>query len=239
MFGRGKLDRRWIDHLARTPKLAYVVSIVAPTFLVIAVLATGVEPWIVLRDPIAAMGGDATQLYYGMLSNLGVLVWAAAGSICLFVALTDRARLSADGWQFLLFAGILTLILTLDDLFMLHENLDGPWIYAPYLIAIMFYLYRFGDLILSLDTALIVASLAFMAMSVAVDILIEIRSQWLSGQTGLGGIDRGRSRPTSLGIGFMEDVFKFLGICCWAVFHVRAASLLRNAADRGRTSPAR
>jgi hypothetical protein len=240
MIGGGKPDWRWTDHLARTPRLAYAISILVPSVLVIAVLSTGVEPWIVLRDPIAAMGGDATHRHYGLLSNLGILAWAAAGSICLFVGLTDGARLSADARSFLLFAGVLTLILTLDDLFMVHENLDGPLVYAPYLIAVIFYLYRFGHVILSLDTALIAAALVFMGMSMAVDILIELRSQWsLPGQTDLGQENRGRSRPASLGVGFMEDVFKLLGICCWAVFHIRAASLLRSAPAGARSSPAR
>jgi hypothetical protein len=63
MIGSGRLGRRWADHLTRTPELAYVVSIVAPAVLVAAILSTGVEPWIVLRDPIAAMGGSAAQLY--------------------------------------------------------------------------------------------------------------------------------------------------------------------------------
>jgi hypothetical protein len=219
---------------------AYVVSIIAPAVLVLAVLSTGVDPRIVLRDPIAAMGGSAAQLHYGMLSNLGVLVWAAAGSICLFVAATDRERLSTDGRQFLICAGILTSILTIDDLFMLHENMDGAFAYLPYVLG-WFYLYRFGNIILSLDTALIVAAIAFMGMSVAMDLLIELRAQWnLSGQSDLAGARRDRSEPPpSFGIGFMEDVFKFLGICSWSVFHVRAASLLRRRPALKRGSPER
>jgi hypothetical protein len=144
--------------------------------------------------------------------------------------------LSTVGRHLLLFAGILTSILTIDDLFMLHENVDGALAYLPYVLAGWFYLYRFGNIILSLDTALIVAAVAFMGMSVAMDILIELRAQWnLSSQSNLAGGRRDRlAQPPSFGIGFMDDVFKFLGICCWSVFHVRAASLLRSQPGLGR-----
>jgi hypothetical protein len=241
MIGSGRPGRRCAGHLNRTPVAAYVASIIAPAALVLAVLSTGVDPWVVLRDPIAAMGGSAAQLHYGMLSNLGILIWAAAASICLFVAATDQARLSTEGRHFLLVAGTLTSILTIDDLFMLHENVDGAFAYLPYVLAGWFYLYRFGNLILSLDTALIAAAVAFMGMSVAMDILIELRAQWnLSSQPDLAGARRDRSEPPpSFGVGFMEDVFKFLGICSWSVFHVRAASLLRRPQALERGSPER
>jgi hypothetical protein len=236
MIGSGGLGRRWSGHLTRTPKLAYVLAIVAPALLVLATLSTGVDPWIVLRDPIAAMGGSTAQLYYGMLSNVGVIVWAAAAAICLFVAATDGARLSSEGRRFLLFAGILTSILTIDDLFMVHENADSALVYLPYGLAAAFYLYRFGNLILSLDPALIIAAVAFMGMSVATDLMIELREQWhSSSRSDVGG---GRDRPErspSLGVGFLEDVFKFLGICCWSVFHIRAAGLLRSIPELGRS----
>lgn len=73
------------------------------------------------QDPAAI--ADMNPLN-GVISNLGILYWAAAASVSLFTALMLLAVSSRQGWgQFFLFFGLFTTLLLLDDLFMLHERI--------------------------------------------------------------------------------------------------------------------
>ena len=65
------------------------------------------------RDPTSALGGPP---YIGFLSQLGVLLWTASASVCLFSAyVLSKGRDPLQLKSFLLWSGILTVFLTLDD----------------------------------------------------------------------------------------------------------------------------
>jgi hypothetical protein len=75
------------------------------------------------RDPAAIAELPA---YAGALSHLGVLLWCAAATVCLFTYLIFPVavrRTSTGG--FILWSGILTALLTVDDLFQVHEVASG------------------------------------------------------------------------------------------------------------------
>ena len=97
--------------------LRRIVAILLTALGVLAVIATtslvgGVPVPFMTRD-IAALGH--LHPLAGVLSNLGILLWAATAAICLFVAVTERGRLSAPVVRCLLFAGLLSAWLTLDE----------------------------------------------------------------------------------------------------------------------------
>ena len=72
------------------------------------------------RDPLSVM--DA-PFYIGIVSNIGIVFWAAGATICFFAsAIVSRLPHSSNSTNFLLFGGIITTVLLLDDLFLLHEQ---------------------------------------------------------------------------------------------------------------------
>ena len=79
-------------------------------------------------------------IYYGLLSNLGILVWAAGGFIPLFASFHVEGVKTRS---LLRWAGILTLILLLDDFFLIHDILFPRVLRLSELLVYLFYLVAF------------------------------------------------------------------------------------------------
>lgn len=143
----------------------------------------------------------------GFISNIGVLLWAFCTAICLFSAfilyITGKKNLLA----FIFCAGIITLILMLDDFFMIHEFLGPRYfhinekiIYIFYMLLIFLFLLKFIKKIIYSRFILLIASLFFFTVSVLIDVI-----------------------PNSIVIPgrlFFEDGFKLLGITGWFGYFV-------------------
>ena len=72
-------------------------------------------------DPIAL--ADELPVYSGFLSQVGILIWSAAASICFFCAKRLwHTRAERELKRFLVVSGAFTLWLALDDMFLLHET---------------------------------------------------------------------------------------------------------------------
>ena len=104
----------------KTPFWLYVISLV-PSAMLAAIGAA--QPWVLpaelFRDPLAVamdVGTDCCHVYFGFFSNLGVLLWCSAASVCLFASMLLIQR-KADRHQilFLVSAGIFTGLLLFDD----------------------------------------------------------------------------------------------------------------------------
>ncbi|MGH7550626.1 MAG: hypothetical protein ACREK3_07710 [Gemmatimonadota bacterium] len=159
------------------------------------------------RDPAMTMGGHPLT---GIQSNLGVLVWWGAAIVCVFsyVVLKFR-RDDGDLAAFLLWSGLITMWLTLDDLFLFHDELayrylglrDKP-IYLGYGLVYLWYVVRFRRVILRSETALLLLTYLFLGSSMVVDVL---HTRWDS--------------PWRI---FFEDGFKLLGIVTWSGYLMRA-----------------
>jgi hypothetical protein len=173
------------------------------------------QPWVpvpfLLKDPlaIAKLAKDCCHVYYGLISNLGVLLWTATAALCLFGAiLVFRIERLSAAVVFLAAAGILTGWLALDDLFMLHEDALPAFgipefvTYAVYAgIAALYFLFSWRQ-ILAFRPALMALALALLGTSVLIDVLVH--------------------SPSALRV-FVEDGAKFLGILAWTSFHLTAA----------------
>lgn len=183
-----------------------------------------------IRDPVQALNAP---FFYGYVSNLGILVWAVTGGMCLTAwgALRRRnAGLSAaapaqhDGceWQrFFLLGALLSLILASDDVFLVHEELipkflfpRGSGFYVPemavigsYGILALYFLWSCRRLILDRTPfAFLAVALACMTLSVAIAKL---------------GIRM--FVPDKQMRYLIEDGFKLLGIFGWAHYFGAAA----------------
>lgn len=173
------------------------------------------------RDPNALF--DA-PLYVGFLSQAGIFFWAGAITMCFYTAwLVPAQGMKKEVRYFLVSSGLLTLMLGLDDVFLLHEQffpfigIPEKAVYAAYGGTTLFVLIRFHRLILETQFPLLAAALSLFAISMSLD--------WLQ----LEGID----------IFLFEDGAKLVGIMCWLAYFSHSGHNLATAYLRAKhTIPA-
>ena len=133
---------------------------------------------IFLSDPVTVM--DAPP-FYGVLSNLGVLIWCVGGAIAGFSGVALRAmRPKPVTAEFLTASGVLTLVLVADDLFLLHEEILPHYLSIPqnlvlgsYAILGVGYLIRYWRVIGQTDWLLIGAAFVGLGLSVLFDAVLK------------------------------------------------------------------
>ncbi len=154
-------------------------------------------------DPAASMSYHSL---YGYISNIGILFWCAAATVCLLsAAILHLRKDQLENVRFLGWFGALTTLLMFDDLFMFHESI-GPWyLNMPEKAMLVFYgvfalycLARFRHVILSNDVRYLVISFVSFGASVFMDQLSE--KIYFPGEY------------------LFEDGAKFIGIASWLVY---------------------
>lgn len=164
--------------------------------------------------PLRRLMLDPTEVthvpfYTGIMANLGVLLWAAAASICLFISIF-LSQMVGKAWKnFFLISGLLTLFLLLDDLLRIHDEIlpvylgiKGDILGIVYVLLIAVYLFRFRTLIVQYPYDFLVMALGFFGVSVAIDVAPSVLKNLFS-QTN---------------IVFFEDGTKLLGIANWLAY---------------------
>lgn len=163
--------------------------------------------------PVASLTRDMAALAHvhpliGVVSNVGILLWCATAAICLFSRNLLRQQGRDVEARFLLWAGVLTIALLLDDLFMIHEyiapvhfHVHEKVILACHAAAAAAYLWTQRRVILAENFQLLIAAMVLFAASVLVD--ISDSHGWLSN--------------------LAEDGFKILGIVSWLGYHASKA----------------
>lgn len=193
-------------------QLIWVLTLLPPLALMIGV---AVQPWVapgdLLRDPLAVAEtiDGCCKVYHGAISSLGVLLWASATAVCLFAAfvLYTLARPMAEV-GFMASAGLLTGLFTIDDLFLVHDNVlpafgvAQPVTYAAYGLCGIIYLLLSWRQILKCRYGLLAVAIALLAVSVVVDSFFH------------------SDNPARI---LIEDGAKFGGIFAWVSFHATAA----------------
>jgi hypothetical protein len=185
---------------------SYAVILAGFGALSIVDLTTGLDASDLVRDPAAV---SRSAPWYGVVSNIGVLLWCAAAAICLFSALLLRndpeRRRSA---LFLLSAGLITSVLLVDDLFMVHEWLLPKLGISEYVMYGLYALLGFAfvgcfarDLGSAQLPVLLLACTCF-AISIGIDVFIDTAEE-----------------ASSEGLSILaEDGIKFLGIVAWLYY---------------------
>ena len=155
-------------------------------------------------DPLSVAG---MPIYLGFLSQIGIFIWAATAAICLFTAfvLTSGKSDIPHLNRFLILAGLLTLWLGLDDVFILHEKFF-PKIGVPqdlvlgvYAGLALIWTIRFRETIAKTEYVLLGMALAFLGASVAQDIF----------------------SPEYASLHLFEDGAKLIGLLSWLAYFVR------------------
>lgn len=207
-------DRPPAESLAR---LIFVIYLPALCFLAAVVVAArrgGLPVGDLTRDPLQILNQPP---YLGIVSNVGVLLWCMAASIALLAATAvpaDPRR--GETKRFLLWTGLLSALVLLDDLFMFHEivipqltHIDEHFVYMVYIAIGIGYAVRFRRELLGDSALLVLLATAFMTVSLVTD----------QGYT-LSLIFGRKVVPDSY---FLEDGSKFLAQASWAGFVARRA----------------
>jgi len=217
---------------SRTPTWVYAVALL-PSCAIIALLA--IQPWVPLfdlvGDPLAvvreclqdaatlAQARSCNKPYFGLLSNLGILLWCVSTIVSLFAFFqVYNAREELEPAAFLLYAGILTGALLMDDLFQGHEivypkafHISEAFSGMIYALFTASYILIFRDYALQADPKILCLGIIFLALSLTMDMLEKI--------DGLFEFNGVFHRVAEYGS-------KFVGIGAWAVFHIRVAWLM-------------
>jgi hypothetical protein len=115
-----------------------------------------------------------------ILSQIGILFWCISVSLCLFCSvIIDREKsLLKKVAVFLRFFGLVTLVLLLDDLFLLHESIfpkllktSEEFIYLCYLVAILVGLFKFKTIVLHTQWLILLLSFIFFSFSLVIDFI--------------------------------------------------------------------
>lgn len=208
-------------HSARTiAKLLAVAALLLASLLALGLVA-GIPLADLTRDPQDIL---AAPWHTGVLSNLGIVLWAAAAGICLFTAAVRDAPRNDDGrrvTRFLLLAGLITVALLLDDLFQLHRQLlPGQPLLSRLLTLglaaglIGFWLLHNRRIIARTENLLLLVALAAFSVSVLIDTTARMLAPDL---VAAAGLNRGETLYF-----LVEDGAKFIGILFWLAYLCRA-----------------
>ncbi len=165
--------------------------------------------WMFL-DPLAAaeMAPECCHVYYGFISNIGLVFWIGTAAVCLVVGLAFWLVSGADRFtRFAISAGCLSGWIGLDDMFLVHEKVM-PKLGVPQELVMVIYL-------------------VLAALYVAVSWRFIFAQRWwilVLGAAALGlsmFVDQ-FFHSVDAGIVYLEDSAKFFGIMCWSTFHLLA-----------------
>lgn len=176
---------------------------------------------LLVRDLLAEPAAIANLPWYaGSVSTVGCLVWFGSGMVVCFAASLCRGR----SRYLLLAMGLLSLWLSLDDALMLHEyglssavfgypdDEDNAGfqrgVYLLYILLTGGWLFVFRRELARRESVLLLFSLAWFALSLGVDVLVE--SDTTPAFARLARDAKSRE--------LFEDGCKLLGIATWSLF---------------------
>jgi len=185
--------------------LAWLLTLMSLLLVVPASQIGGIPLDSFTRDPNSFSN---VPFYVGFFSNVGVILWSAAMAVCFFAAWRLRAGAHREKLYFLLSSSAVTLLMTFDDLFQLHEEVLPTYlgipellVYVIYMVIFMTFLLRFGSTLLNTDFAALGLAFFFLGAST----LIDLFPLPLPKDT------------------FLEDAVKLLGTVTWLVYFGRTA----------------
>ena len=158
----------------------------------------------ILRDPAQQTGASS---FIGFVSNIGVWLWVSSAAICIFAALTQGTTKNRNHTELLILMGGLSLLLAIDDFFLLHERYVYQkgifFFYAVFAITLMIRHYR---TISAIDTFPFLLAGILLGSSVEIDI-------------------NQRKIPFDyIHVQIVEEACKFVGAAVWLYFCGRVAT---------------
>jgi hypothetical protein len=162
------------------------------------------------RDTNAVAG---THPFVGLVSNIGIIIWTLTAAVCLFSGIiilvcSSKKKIAS----FLLFAGLVTTQLMLDDFFQLHEviykcyfGIDEKVVFAVYIFLVAIGLVFFRKIILETRSIILLSAGVFFVLSLLVDHFHSHVNEMVGPDIRI----------------LLEDGFKLFGIVGWFGFFTR------------------
>ncbi len=156
------------------------------------------------KDPTALM---EAPFYLGAFSNIGIMIWSAAAILCFFTAnYIKRIQGLREDYHFLLVSALITLMLGIDDMFLVHEEVFPGYFSVPenavvvtYINIFIIYLILFRRKILKTEFLVLALGFFFLGMSTIIDLL-----------------PLPMEKDT-----FLEDAIKLFGVVSWLIYFYR------------------
>ena len=222
-----KIQKPLLQQIKKTSLLLFkawgLYLIITGLVIGIGRIRFNIPVWYLTKDPNALIeGGD---FYFGALSNLGIILWTIAATLCFFSTIYLKRYAPNSSFRLFLFhGGFLTTLLLLDDVYMWHEQMfpvyfgiSTYFVYATYLIYAIYFIVRFRKIIFKTEYLILLASILLMALSVLIDVMHDSQrfDDALLNITGL--------RPALLGeiTVLLEETSKGLGILTWLIYFSR------------------
>lgn len=192
----------------------YILPLLFLCAVVVVGLQLDISFPVFTRDPSAIAHFNP---FVGVVSSIGVMLWTASATICLFSWAILRSSLDQMKFStFLLCSGLMTTLLLFDDLFLLHDHIFPRYfgvkekiVFLVYICLIFFGAVKFKECILETEYLVLIIALGFFGLSVFIDVL-QPRIESFIGHWRI----------------LFEDGFKLLGIVGWLGYFLRC-SLLR------------
>ncbi|MDB0040806.1 hypothetical protein N9E81_01385 [Algibacter sp.] len=158
----------------------------------------------ILRDPAQQSGASS---FLGFLSNIGIWLWVSSAAICFFTIRTSDSLLKRNRKELMFLAGMLSIILAIDDFFLIHDRYINQNIcYLVYAIVASAILIRHNKQISEIEGFAFLVAGSFLALSIFTDLIqshIPLRYSYTQ---------------------VLEEGFKFIGAATWLYFNSRIAS---------------
>lgn len=222
------LQKPFVSGLKLKSKLRILIALLVLGLPGLLLIFTVLQPWIAPEElfvdflTAAENSDDCCHVYYGAMSTLGIMLWVATAAICLMSALVFWAQernKQLIGFAFT--AGMLSGWLALDDAFLLHETVFPKLgvaeniVLVVYMVLAIAYAVKSWRVIYSGEFWIFLIAGGAIAVSLFVDIVLHNEASIIV---------------------VIEDSAKFIGICCWAGFHiVTLATAHINVAARSST----
>jgi len=184
--------------------IAVIPALIFYSLSIIRLKSVGFEIMEILRDP-AQQSGESS--FRGFLSNIGIWLWVCSAAISFFFVLVSDTIINKNSKGLLLLTGILSLLLAVDDFFMIHDRYVSQKIcYLVYAIFIGFLFIRHFKMIIEIEGFAFLLAGILLASSIVTDIIqskIPLDYQYVQ---------------------VIEEGFKFIGAATWLYFIGRVAS---------------
>ena len=171
---------------------AAALTILLVTIELVILLVTGAEWRQLTSDPNGLAG---QPWYFGFMEIASSLTLAAAAGIALFTT----GLIEGSARRFIVAAGVFTLLLSLDDIYMLHEAISERSIYLLYGGYVLLLLVFNRDYLLRTPVVMAAAAVSCLVAAVVVDTATDWRFVNLKGA---------------------EEVLELFAFCLWSAYLV-------------------
>ena len=170
----------------------------------------GIKGQLVLRDLAQTC---STPAGVGLLSNLGYLLWLAAAAVALFTTYSGASGIRGKQMELLACGGWFSLILCIDDMFLLHDRYIGQtFLYLVYVVFAALIATRYRRQLMASQGELFLLAVALLGSSIGIDqFQLALPFDYETVQ-------------------LVEEGAKFLGIATWVFYWWKASALSLNTA---------